>query len=213
MGTPKAALGWPGGTLLSRTVAVLAGATGGPVVVVRAAGQSLPPLPESVLVVADPRPGLGPLQGIAAGLAVLATFVAQAGAEPPRVAFVAATDMPFLHPAFVRRVLAIQQADGADIALPVALGHAQPLAAAYLVALAPVADALVAAGKLRPADLFATATVRVTRPDAARLLDRAERGGADLAAADPELDSLINVNEPGEYAAALSRAAAPDRAR
>jgi molybdopterin-guanine dinucleotide biosynthesis protein A len=203
MGTAKAALAWAEGTLLGHAVGVLAEATNGPVVVVRAAGQPLPPLPGWVTVVADPRPGLGPVQGIAVGLAALSALAAPPLAEPPDAAFVAATDLPFLHPAFVRRVLDILRADRADVALPVALGHAQPLAAAYRVALAPLADALVAAGRLRPADLFAAPSVRVTRPDAARLL-----AAADLAAADPMLDSLVNVNEPAEYAAAVGRAAA-----
>ncbi len=45
MGAPKAALEWHGSTLLRRTVAIVARATGGPVVVVRANGQDLPGLP------------------------------------------------------------------------------------------------------------------------------------------------------------------------
>jgi molybdenum cofactor guanylyltransferase len=194
MGTPKAALAWQQSTLLHRTASVLAEAAGGPVVVVRAAGQALPPLPDGTLVAEDPRDGLGPLQGIAAGLAALAGLD-----DPPRAAFVAATDLPFLHRAFIRRVLAVLAEDRADVALPVARGHVQPLAAAYRVALAPAAEELVAAGRLRPADLFATCAV--SRIDEARLL-------ADpvLAAADPGLDSLVNVNRPAEYAAALDRA-------
>jgi molybdenum cofactor guanylyltransferase len=192
MGTPKAALEWRGGTLLHRTVSLLAEATGGPVVVVRAAGQPLPRLPDATIVVEDPRAGRGPLQGIAAGLAALASL------DGPEAAFAAATDMPFLHLAFVRRVLAALAEDQADVALPVARGHAQPLAAAYRVALAPAADQLVASGRLRPADLFASCAVTVL--DEARLL-----ADATLAAADPGLDSLINVNHPGEYAAALAR--------
>ena len=51
MGSPKAALEWHGSTLLRRTVGILARATGGPVVVVRAWGQELPPLPPDVEVV------------------------------------------------------------------------------------------------------------------------------------------------------------------
>lgn len=194
MGTPKAALAWQGSTLLHRTARALAEATGGPVVVVRAAGQSLPRLPDGVLVADDPREGLGPLQGIAAGLAALAGLEAA-----PQAAFVAATDLPFLHRAFIRRVLAVRAEDQADVALPVARGHVQPLAAAYRVALAKDADELVAAGRLRPADLFATCAV--SRVDEARLL-----ADPALAAADPELDSLVNVNHPAEYAAALDRA-------
>jgi molybdopterin-guanine dinucleotide biosynthesis protein A len=195
MGTPKAALEWRGRTLLHQTVSVLGEATRGPVVVVRAAGQSLPPLPRGTLVTEDPRGGKGPLQGIAAGLAALLALPG----DVPGAAFVAATDLPFLRAAFIRRVLALRAADQADVALPVARGYPQPLAAAYRTALAPAADALVAAGRLRPADLFASCAV--SRLDEARLL-----ADPDLAAADPALDSLVNVNDPGEYAAARARA-------
>ena len=94
MGSSKAALEWHGSTLLRRTVGILA--RFGPVVVVRAAGQSLPALPPDVVVVDDPRAGKGPLQGIAAGLAAIGGRA--------EYAFVCATDLPFLHPAFVRRV-------------------------------------------------------------------------------------------------------------
>src|SRR3974390_555688 len=130
MGTPKAALEWHGSTLLRRTVGIVARATGGPVVVVRAAGQELPGLPPGTTVVEDPREGKGPVQGIAAGLAALA--------GQAETAFVSSTDMPFLHPAFVRRVLRAAR-EGADVGLPVARGHPQPLAAAHRPAPAPAA--------------------------------------------------------------------------
>ena len=97
MGTPKASLEWHGSTLLRRTASIVARATGGPVVVVRAHGQELPPLPRGILVADDPQGGKGPLQGIATGLAAL-----RGRAD---IAFVSSTDMPFLHPAFVRRVI------------------------------------------------------------------------------------------------------------
>ena len=42
--------------------------TDGPVVVVRAPGQPLPPLPDTVETADDPVEGLGPVQGIAVGL-------------------------------------------------------------------------------------------------------------------------------------------------
>src|SRR5258706_2010005 len=142
MGTPKAALEWHGSTLLRRTVGILARVTAGPVLVVRAPGQPLPDLPPQVDVVDDPREGLGPVQGLAAGLA--------AAAGRADVAFVCSTDLPFLHPAFVRRVLRAV-ADGADVSLPVARGYPQPLAAAYRATLAPVAERLGAQGRLRPA--------------------------------------------------------------
>src|ERR1700730_17193840 len=97
MGTSKAALEWHGSTLLRRTVGILARATAGPVIVVRAAGQDLPRPPADTIVVEHPREVKGPVQGIAAGLAALA---GQAD-----TAFVTSTDLPFLHPAFVGRVL------------------------------------------------------------------------------------------------------------
>ncbi|MCW2631993.1 MAG: hypothetical protein JWR88_955, partial [Pseudonocardia sp.] len=120
MGTPKAALPWRGSTLLRRTTGVLARSVGGRVIVVRAAGQPLPPLPGDVEVVDDPAEGLGPLQGIATGL----TTAAKLGLA---AAFVCATDMPFLHPSFVRRVLEGLE-EPTEVVLPHARGHHQPLA-------------------------------------------------------------------------------------
>ena len=194
MGTPKAALEWHGSTLLRRTAGIVARATGGPVVVVRASGQDLPALPEGTIVVDDPREGKGPLQGIAAGLAAL-----KGQAE---TAFVTSTDLPFLHPAFIRAVLRAlgTPGGGPDVALPVARGYQQPLAAAYRTGLAGLAERLVEEGQLRPAFLFARCAV--TRLDDATLL-------ADpvLAALDPELDSVLNVNTPGDYQAARRRPA------
>jgi molybdopterin-guanine dinucleotide biosynthesis protein A len=189
MGTPKAALEWHGSTLLRRTVGILARATGGPVVVVRAPGQDLPALPPDVEVVDDPREGKGPVQGLAAGLAAIAGRA--------DVAFVSSTDMPFLHPAFVRRVLRAVH-EGADVGLPVARGYPQPLAAAYRTKLAATADRLVQADRLRPAFLFETCTV-------SRLDEAALRDDPVLAALDPSLDSVVNINEPDEYRTARSQ--------
>jgi molybdenum cofactor guanylyltransferase len=191
MGTAKAALEWHGSTLLRRTVGIIARVTDGPVVVVRAPGQGLPALPAQTEVVEDPREGLGPVQGLAAGLAALK--------DRAEVAFVSSTDMPFLHPAFVRRVLRAAQ-DGADVGLPVARGYPQPLAASYRVALAPVAAKLVAEERLRPAFLFEECTVD-------RLDEAALRADPMLAAFDPALDSVLNVNEPADYRAAVARPA------
>jgi molybdenum cofactor guanylyltransferase len=191
MGTPKAALEWHGSTLLRRTVGILARATGGPVVVVRAKGQELPDLPNDVDVIDDPQEGKGPVQGIAAGLAALA--------DRADVAFVSSTDMPFLHPAFVRRVLRAVQ-EGADVGLPVARGYPQPLAAAYRTKLAATAERLVQEERLRPAFLFEQCTV--TRLDEATLKD-----DPVLAALDPELTSVVNVNEPDDYRTARDQPA------
>jgi molybdenum cofactor guanylyltransferase len=189
MGSPKAALEWHGSTLLRRTVGILARATGGPVVVVRAPGQELPPLPPDVEIISDPREGKGPVQGLAAGLGALV--------DRADVAFVSSTDMPFLHPAFVRRVLRAVH-EGADVGLPVARGYPQPLAAAYRTKLAATAERLVAEERLRPAFLFETCTV-------ARLDEAALKDDPVLAALDPGLDSVVNINEPDDYRTARSQ--------
>jgi molybdopterin-guanine dinucleotide biosynthesis protein A len=197
MGTPKAALEWHGSTLLHRTVGIVARAANGPVVVVRAAGQELPELPDGTTVVDDPRPGKGPVQGIAAGLAALSGRA--------EAAFVSSTDLPFLHPAFVRRVLRAldetpDERQAPDVALPVARGYRQPLAAAYRVSLAEAAERLVKEDRLKPAFLFEQCRV-------AMLDDAALRADPVLAALDPDLDSLLNVNEPAGYEAARARPA------
>jgi molybdopterin-guanine dinucleotide biosynthesis protein A len=193
MGRPKAGLHWHGSTLLHRTTALVARTVGGPVLVVAAPGQELPELPPRVEVVADPVEGLGPMRGLATGLAALV------GRSP--VAFVCSTDLPFLHPALIRRVLrgfAGPGGDAVDVVLPVARGHRQPLAAGYRTALAGLVERLLGEGDLRPGMLFRHC--RVARLDDAALLD-----DPDLARHDPRLDSLVNVNEPDDYAAALAR--------
>ncbi|MDQ4102605.1 MAG: molybdenum cofactor guanylyltransferase [Actinomycetota bacterium] len=185
MGTPKALLEWHGSTLLRRTLGVLARAVDGPLLVVRAAHQPLPELPPQVGVVEDPEEGLGPLQGIAAGLATLAGRA--------QAAFVCSTDLPFLHPAFVRTVLGALTSD-VDVVLPIARGYPQPLAAAYRITLAPLVAELVAGDDLRLALLLHHRSCRTLRLDDAALL-------ADpvLAATDPALRSVINVNSPDDY--------------
>ena len=200
MGTPKARLEWHGSTLLYRTVGIVARATSGPVVVVRASGQELPELPKGTEVVDDPRPGKGPVQGIAAGLAALAGRA--------EAAFIASTDLPFLHPAFIRRVLrvieiGVIEAEGdarADVALPVARGYPQPLAAAYRVSLAATAERLVKEDRLRPAFLFSECAV-------VRLDDATLTADPLIRALDPDLDSVVNVNTPDDYEQARARPA------
>ena len=188
MGTSKAWLDWHGTTLLEHVVAVVARALeGGAVVVVAAVGQELPALPAGIRVARDAREALGPLQGIATGLAAL-----EGSAD---VAFVSSTDAALLHPAFVQRVLAGLD-DGSDAVVPHARGHRQPLAAAYRVSLAPLIDGLLEAGLARPAFLFERSRTREV--DERWLLD------SQLAALDPGLASLENLNDPAAYDAARS---------
>jgi molybdopterin-guanine dinucleotide biosynthesis protein A len=189
MGTPKAALEWHGSTLLRRVTGIVGRSVDGPVVVVRAPGQPLPELAPSVEVADDPVEGRGPLQGLAAGLSAV-----EGRAD---VAFLSSTDVPLLHPVFVARVLAAMS-DDVDVVLPVARGFPQPLAAAYRVSLRSTVERLLVEDRLKPAFLFEECRVR--RIDEHDLL-RSSR----LATIDPELESVLNLNEPADYAAARAR--------
>jgi molybdopterin-guanine dinucleotide biosynthesis protein A len=80
------------------------------------------------------------------------------------------------------------------------LPAAQPLAAAYRVSPAGAAERLVKASRLRPAFLFDECRVE-TLDDAALKQDPV------LAALDPDLDSVLNVNTPADYATARARPA------
>lgn len=199
MGSAKAALPWHGSTLLRQVCGLAGRGVDGPVLVVRAPGQQLPALPRSVEVFDDQRVGLGPLQGIAVGLAALQ--------DRADVAFVCATDVPFLHPAFVRRVVgACASSDPPyDVVLPLARGHAQPLTAGYRPSLAAQVADLVAANRLRPAFLFDECSVLRLDDDALLCAEVAD--GAALRAADPHLESVVNLNGPDDYTAALARPA------
>jgi molybdenum cofactor guanylyltransferase len=183
MGSSKATLDWHGSTLLRRVTGLVARAVDGPVVVVRAPEQELPELDGAIEFAADAREGRGPLQGLAAGLATIDNRAA--------VAYVSSTDVPLLHPAFVRCVIGAF-CDDVDVVLPEIRGYRQPLAAAYRVGLLREVEQLVAADRLKPAFLFERC--RVLRLTGAEML----RDGA-LARVDPGLESVSNLNEPPDY--------------
>jgi len=194
MGRSKSGLEWHGATLLFRTAAVVARAVDGPIVVVRAPGQQLPDLPEGVGTAEDPIEGLGPMQGVAAGLSAVR--------DRADAAFVCSTDLPFLHPAYVRAVVRGLADPAVDLVLPTVRGYRQPLAAGYRTALTGLIEAQIAEGNLRPGMLLKHCSA--AQPDDSALL--ADPG---VAAADPALDSVQNVNTPQEYERARARPA-PD---
>ncbi len=183
MGSPKAALDWHGSTLLRRVTGIVARSVAGPVIVVSALGQSLPALAGGVEVVADQREGRGPLQGLAAGLAAI-------GDRAP-VAYVSSTDVPLLHPAFVRAVIGALD-DSLDVVLPEVGGYRQPLSAAYRTTLLPAVEELINADLMRPAFLFERSRVLYLTED--DLLAEPK-----LARLDPHLTSVRNLNEPADY--------------
>src|SRR5437899_2683322 len=96
MGRPKAFLPIAGEIMLPRVVRLLAEVVG-PIVVVAAPDQEVPPLPPGVGIARDEERGRGPLQGLAAGLAALQGRV--------DAAYLSSCDVPFLRPAFVRRLI------------------------------------------------------------------------------------------------------------
>jgi molybdopterin-guanine dinucleotide biosynthesis protein A len=184
MGRPKAWLPFGAEVMLARVVRLL-GEVVSPIVVVAAPDQDVPALPPGVLVVRDEERGRGPLQGLAAGLGALA--------GQAEVAYASSCDVPFLQPAFVRRLLDLLGEHA--IAVPEVDGFKHPLAAAYRIGVAEVAARLLAEDRRRPAFLFAEVPTRVVTPD-------------ELAGADPTFQTLRNLNTPEEYEAALRDLAA-----
>lgn len=185
MGRDKAALPFGEETLVARVVRIARSVVSDVVLVARE-GQ---PLPGGLDAVRDPAEGLGPLAGIAAGLAAVAG----------ERAFVAACDMPLLRPALVRRLLDLSQ--GWDACVPVVEGFPVPTCAVYAKALADRASALVRARQLRPMALLESIHTRFV-------------GGDELRDVDPELVSFLDCDSEEDYLAALRAAgvaAAPGR--
>jgi molybdopterin-guanine dinucleotide biosynthesis protein A len=182
MGQPKAWLPFGSERLLQRVVRLVgAGIEGGPIVVVAAPGQECPPLPSPVTIVRDDVAGRGPLQGLAAGLAALPETVA--------LAYASATDVPFLEPAWIRRLGDL--IGEADLAIPFVDGYHHPLAALYRRAtVLPAVQALLRADRLRPVFLMEQVRSRVVLAE-------------ELHAVDADLKTLRNLNAPEDYQRAL----------
>ncbi len=182
MGTAKASLPFGPETMLQRVVR-LVGEVVRPVVVVAATDQELPELPPTVNVVRDRQPDRGPLEGLAAGLRSLA--------EEVEAAFVTACDVPLLEPALIR--LMIELSADFDAAVPHIDGFYHPLTAVYRTHLLPQIETLLATDRLRPVFLLDQVNTRRISTD-------------ELTVVDPGLRSLINVNSPADYEAALVEA-------
>lgn len=174
MGADKAARPFAGETLIGRAVRVIGEVTDEVIVVARAEQSAAPPfigLPARI--VHDPVEDLGPLAGLAAGLAASTTDVN----------FVIACDMPLIKPAVLQRLWDLR--DDADICVAVVDGQASPLCAVYRSHVASVAHELLAAGERRVMALLDR--VQTKRVDAAALRD-----------IDPNLDSFLSCNTPDE---------------
>ena len=193
MGRPKAWLPFGGELMLQRVVRVLREVVG-PVVVVAAPGQDVPPLPAGVEIVRDEVEGRGPLQGLAAGLAAL-----EGKADG---AYLSSCDVPFLLPEFVRRVIELgefttdiprygsEHQTGYAASVPHVGGYFHPLAAAYRNSVTWPMMRLLSENRLRPVFLFDSVPTRVVEPH-------------ELADIDPTFQSLRNLNTPEDYETAL----------
>jgi molybdopterin-guanine dinucleotide biosynthesis protein A len=179
MGRPKAWLPFGNESMLARVVRLLSDAVT-PLVVVAAPDQDVPSLPSAITVVRDEEKDRGPLQGLAAGLDAL-----RGRAD---AAYASSCDVPFLRPAFVRRL--IDLLGDHVIAVPHVGNYHHPLAAVYRLEVAGTVRQLLAENRLRPFFLFKAVRTRVVEPH--ELLD-----------VDPTFATLRNLNSPEEYAAAL----------
>lgn len=186
MGSDKAWLPWGEGTLLGHVAERLAAGVDGPLIVVARAGQELPSLPPGAARVDDAVADEGPLRGLAGGLAAAAAR----GAE---VAVAVTVDAPFLAPAVVAALARALGSDpGSEAAALCAGGRLPPFPAAYRCSLAAGAERLLADGERRARALLAAARVR--RVTAAELL-----ADPEVAAQDPRLRSLEDLDDPGAY--------------
>ena len=182
MGADKAALPFGPELMLTRVVRLL-GQIVEPIVVVAAADQELPELPTNVIVARDQRPEQGPLEGLHAGLSALQGLV--------DAVYATSCDVPLLENAFVERM--IQLLGEHDAAVPVEGKFHHPLAAVYRTSLLPQVESLLAQQRLRPFFLFEQVdTLRVPVDD--------------LRQVDPDLNTLMNLNRPEDYRAALQQA-------
>src|SRR4029434_10248254 len=96
MGLAKATLPFGDELMLQRVVRLL-GQEVLPIAVVAAGGQALPTLPAEVIVARDEREGGVPLEGLLAGLTVLAPHC--------DAAYATSCDVPLLVAAFVRQMI------------------------------------------------------------------------------------------------------------
>jgi len=175
MGRPKALLLFDGEPLIAHVVRKL-GNIFPEIIVVAAPDQELPPLP--VKLARDDVAYQGPVSGIYHGLK----------ASTREICFVTSCDAPFLNLALVSHLLS--QISDFDVVVPFWQERFQPLHAVYRSSVAPLLKDQLERGELRP--IFLYDKVRT------RKIDECE-----IPRLDPEGLSLLNMNSPADYDAAL----------
>jgi molybdenum cofactor guanylyltransferase len=182
MGESKALLPFGPETMLQRVVRLL-GSVVSPIVVVAAADQELPALPDDTIVTRDEREGRGPLEGLRAGLKALPVDI--------DAAYVTSCDVPLLVPRFVEHMIELLGDD--DIAVMDIDGFPHPLSAVYRRRTLTHVEQLLANDRLRPVFLFDAVRTRRVPP-------------AEMTRVDPDLKTLRNLNTHEDYLDALTSA-------
>lgn len=186
LGRNKASLDWHGVPLVERVARLVArGTGGGPVVVVHPHGSAGGT--DGFASTSDPFPDAGPLVGLQAGLEQIGGSV--------DVAVVVPCDLPLLHPAAIRALAGALLASDADVASPADPdGLPLPLPGAWRTSLTGRLADGIESGERSPRRL------------ASRLRFAPLDLGADpeLQQADPELQTLSDIDEPSDLELLLS---------
>ena len=184
MGQDKASLPFGPEIMLQRVVRIIGKVIdSSAIVVVAAPEQILPELPVAIIVTRDERPNRGPLEGIAMGIRSMPSEV--------DAFYATSCDVPLMVPEFVARMF--EWLGDYEIAVPFDGQYHHPLAAIYRPRILEVIESLVAVDRLRPRFLFdEVATVEVP--------------AEELREVDPTLSTLMNLNHPVDYQAALEQA-------
>ncbi len=181
MGTPKHLLPFGKEVVLQRVVRVL-GEVVSPLVVVCAAGQELPQLPDSLRMIEDEEEYLGPLAGLVMGLKALAGEV--------DAVYLTGCDVPLLKAEFIQGMISKLGEYECVVAMEEQFLH--PLAAVYRTSVLPVAEELLLNDVLRPRALIEACQSLKISVEELRIFDA-------------ELDSLRNMNNPDEYQTLLAK--------
>jgi molybdenum cofactor guanylyltransferase len=177
-GAQKALLEVGGRAILDRQLDVLTPRAPRVAAVLAPGDDEAPFAARGLAIARDPITGAGPLAALSAALAWAAGDLLLA----------LACDMPLIDGAVVDLVVA--HARGADLAVPIAHGRAQPLLACYGARCGALVDAALAGGERR----------LVSLPDRARAsgLTVEEIAESEIRTIDPELRSFANLNEPSD---------------
>jgi molybdenum cofactor guanylyltransferase len=184
MGQDKAWLDWQGKPLLRHIIEQLAPRLD-PLVVVAAAGQSLPQLPNGVSIQRDPEPFQGPLVAISHSLETV----------PQNLPiFLTGCDYPGVGAAAVDFLA--ERLEGHDAVVPRIGGQAHPLFALYQIPLSPVIQAILDCGRRDFHALLEVLNVRCVEAEEWTLLD-------------PAGHMLRNLNTPEDYGQARLTSSRP----